>query len=259
MPYAKLKESNIYYEIHGQGEPIILINGLKTDHTRWFKLRDLLLNRFQVILFDNRATGRTQDNGRDFDVKVMADDTIQLMNYLNLNSAYIVGHSLGGAIAQTLAYFYPEKIKKLLLLNTFIKLNETAKAGFYKLLQLHEQGAIPESIAEAMIPWGFSENFITPEIKKTILESSRTNPFPQSAHDYKRQYMALIHFNSKKWVNKINVPTFIVASEKDLTAPLIQSKTLTNKIRGAQLFIIPGGHASAAEQPNKIAEIVHQF
>ncbi len=258
MPYAPCNNANIYYEIYGHGEPLLFINGLKTDHTRWFKLKELLATHYQVILFDNRATGRTQDEGHGFTVETMANDTAALIEYLNLDSVTVIGHSLGGATAQWLAYKHLKKIKRLFLLNTFLKLNKNAKEGFYHLLQLHEQGASKTTIMEAMMPWGFSKKFMTPEIKKAILELSELNPYPQNAKDYKRQYEALILFDSTPWINKIEQPCIVVTSKEDITATPQESEMLTKEMKNVKLIQLPGGHASPVEQAEELAKIINR-
>src|SRR3990167_5873739 len=110
MPMANLNNGvEMYYEIHGSGEPFVLINGLKSDHTGWMPMLDNLKERYQVILLDNRAIGQTKDNGKAFSIEDMASDVVLLMDHLKIDEAHVAGHSMGGAIAQVLAHQYPEK------------------------------------------------------------------------------------------------------------------------------------------------------
>ena len=256
MPYALCNDANIYYEVHGRGAPLLFINGLKADHANWFKLKNLLIGRYQVILFDNRAVGRTQDEGKPLSVETMADDVAALMTHLQLSDVMVVGHSLGGAIAQMLAYKYPQKVKSLFLLNTFLKLNDKAKAGLHQVLQLHKQGQSAATITEAMLPWGFSKSFLTPAIKEAILELSGLNPYPQSEQDFQRQYQALIGFDSSAWVEKIQQPTVVVTSKEDMTATPQESAVLAAKMQRAKLIKLRGGHASPIEQTQALSTII---
>src|SRR3990167_4957000 len=165
MPIAKLKNNvEMYYEMHGYKEPLVLINGLKSDHTGWMPMLDNLKKRFQVILLDNRAIGQTKDDGKAFTVEDMAFDVVLLMEHLKIDLAYIAGHSMGGAIAQVLAHRYPEKVKKIFLCNTFIKFNE----AFSEVLELYKQGASRVVIMNTVIPWVFANTLDTPEFRAQI-------------------------------------------------------------------------------------------
>jgi len=256
MPFAKFEDIEIYYEIHGEGEPMLLINGLKADHKNWLAVLEDLKNQYQVVLFDNRGAGRTKDTGEPFTVSTMAQDTANLIRYLNLAPAYVVGHSLGGAVAQVLAYQYPELIKKLFLCNTFIKLAEKPKKGFFEILTMHEAGENEANIMEAIFPWGFSAEFLTPDFRQMVLDAVTQNPFPQSTENYRRQYNALIQFDSCEWINKIQTPTVVIGSKKDMTALPEDAIELANQIPHAQLRMLPGAHASQIEEPKKLIQLL---
>lgn len=259
MAFAQLKNSTVYYEIHGYGEPLLLINGLKADHTGWLPVVDKLKKMHQVILFDNRGVGQIKDDGQPFSVDTMADDVAQLLDYLKIDSVFIAGHSLGGAVAQIIAYNYPEKVKKMSLWNTFIKLNDQAAKGFTDILILHELGGTPGDIMEAIVPWGFSQEFATPEFYDFVRNMSNSNLYPQSTNDYRRQLNALVNFNSSLFLKKINIPTLIIGSKLDIIALPEESQELANLIPNALLKIIPGGHASMIECPATCHDILSGF
>src|SRR3990167_9182359 len=180
MPFVQLDDLKMYYEVHGEGEPMIMINGLKSDHTGWVPTLDAIKHGHKVILFDNRGVGQTTDEGKDFSVETMANDVKKLMLHLEIDSAYIVGHSLGGAIAQVFAHRYPENVKKLILCNTFIKFNDAAAEAFKCVLSLYHQGAPQSDIMDAVIPWVFVDGFVTPELRRFIHETSNANPHAQT-------------------------------------------------------------------------------
>ena len=250
MAIAKLKNNlNMYYEIHGEGEPLILINGLKSDHTGWVPLLDSLRKHFQVIILDNRAVGQTKDNGDFFTIEDMAFDIIQLMDMLTISSAHIAGHSMGGAVAQVIAHQYADRVKKVFLCNTFMKINEVPNKTFNDVLTLFRQGSSREDIMDAILPWVFSSSFNTPELRAQIHSFVAVDPFWQSPEDYERQLHALGSFDSSLWAKEITVPTVVVGSHEDRTALPEESIALANSIAAAQLEMLDGGHASAIEQP----------
>lgn len=105
----------MYYEIHGEGLPLILINGLGSDTIGWMFQVSEFANKYKVINFDNRGVGQTDSPDIPYSAQMMADDTVCLMEALNIDIAHVLGYSLGGFIAQELAIKYPHKVRSLIL------------------------------------------------------------------------------------------------------------------------------------------------
>ncbi|MFW9951210.1 MAG: alpha/beta fold hydrolase, partial [Candidatus Thorarchaeota archaeon] len=102
---------NLYYEIYGDGFPLIMIQGLAENIHTWDRpVIDELSKHFKTIIFDKRGVGRSDKLDGDLSVELMAADVLGLMNVLNIKQAHILGHSLGGMIAQELALSNPERI-----------------------------------------------------------------------------------------------------------------------------------------------------
>ena len=98
MPKIHHNDIEIYYEQHGDGEPLLLIAGMSVDHTAWLSILDGLSKKFQVTIFDNRGCGQTSSPKGPYTLQQMADDTAALMTALHLDQAHILGGSLGGAL-----------------------------------------------------------------------------------------------------------------------------------------------------------------
>mgnify|MGYP003488243571 CR=1 FL=1 len=236
-----------------------MISGLKADHTGWMPVLDSLQKSHTVLIFDNLGVGQTRDDGEKFDIDQMADDTIEIVNQLGLNMPHIVGHSLGGAVAQSIAYRYADKIKSVALCNTFIKFNENAKQVFSNILDMHTSGDSQANIMSAILPWAFSDEFMSPELEAIIRKGSDENPYPQSTHDYNRQLEALYSFNADLWINNISIPTLVVGSEKDKIALLSESEEIAARIRDSKLATLCAGHASQVERPVEFISALLSF
>jgi pimeloyl-ACP methyl ester carboxylesterase len=119
MPKVKVNDVQIYYELHGDGFPLVMINGLGGHVYTWNPdhIRELL-KRFKLVLFDNRGAGRTDLSDKEYSIKLFADDTAGLMNVLGIPRAHVFGISMGGMIAQELVINYPKKVEKLVLCST---------------------------------------------------------------------------------------------------------------------------------------------
>ena len=115
MATVNVNDCKIYYEIHGEGAPLVLIMGLRRNVEWWYRQIPSLSRQFQVIAFDNRGAGRSDKPDMEYSIRLFADDTAGLMDALNISKARILGISMGGYIAQELALNYPAKVHSLLL------------------------------------------------------------------------------------------------------------------------------------------------
>ena len=113
--YVESNGQKLYYEIHGEGEPLLLIMGLGGDATGWMLQIPALSKHFKVVAFDNRDVGRSSLAKGSYSIADMAEDTAGLMDALGIKKAHILGGSMGGAIAQELVLRHPDKVRKLIL------------------------------------------------------------------------------------------------------------------------------------------------
>ena len=113
MPLLKLKDAEIYYETHGRGQPIVFLSETACDGEVW-KIHQVeeFSRDHQVILHDYRGTGRSGKPSIDYSTKMFCDDAAALMDHLGAKKAIVIGHSMGGRIAQLLALEYPDKVDK---------------------------------------------------------------------------------------------------------------------------------------------------
>jgi pimeloyl-ACP methyl ester carboxylesterase len=116
MPKVRVNDIQIYYEVRGEGFPLVMIHGLGANLDWWEpRMVGELSKRFTTVLFDNRGAGRTEMSDRRCTMKLFADDTAGLMDALGISRAHVLGISMGGRIAQELVLNYPQKVEKLIL------------------------------------------------------------------------------------------------------------------------------------------------
>ncbi|HVB01545.1 MAG TPA: alpha/beta hydrolase, partial [Acidimicrobiales bacterium] len=115
MPYFLLRGLSMYYEIHGEGEPFVLILGLGSDITNYDWMIEELAKHYRVIAFDNRGAGRTDKPEDGYSIEQMTDDLEGLLERLSVSNARVLGISLGSRIAVDLAVRYPQRVKDLIL------------------------------------------------------------------------------------------------------------------------------------------------
>ena len=102
MPQVRTNGIQVYYEVHGSGEPLLLIAGLGYGLWMWHKMIPRLAEHFQVIAFDNRGAGETDKPEGPYSVQMLAADTAGLLEALEIESAMVMGHSMGGLLVQIL-------------------------------------------------------------------------------------------------------------------------------------------------------------
>ncbi len=138
---ADLGSVKIGYTVMGQGEPFLLLMGLGGTINDWPKyLVDTLAQRFQVILMDNRGMGYSTDTDEPFSYPLLAEDAIRLMDFLEIESAHMLGYSMGSMFIQHLLIHHPQRVGKAILYGTSID-----TSGVLALLRKYANAPLPES------------------------------------------------------------------------------------------------------------------
>lgn len=259
MPIVKLGDIDQYYEVHGRGSPIVLIAGYTCDHTFWNQVRKPLADEAQVIVFDNRAVGRSKDNGAPFSIETMAADTAALIAHLGLARPTIVGQSMGGAIAQTMLAKYPDMCGPCMIVNSTMTLSARAQMALQCSLALRKNNADADLLADAALPWLSGNAWLcAPGNVDNFKTALKTCAAPQSIADQARQLSAINAFDSRTFVRPRLYPTLVVSSADDILTTPQEGRALAEKL-AVEYVELPGGHASPVEQPVRLAEIVLSF
>ncbi len=260
MPTIHTNGIDMYYELQGHGQPLVLIAGYTGDHTFWKLMKEELAKQFTVLVFDNRGIGQTKDSGDDFSLELMADDTMALIKTLGIERPHILGQSMGGAIAQLIARNDAQHIDKLIILNSAAKLNIRTMKTLENLFKLREAQISFDLFIDTALPWFFSNSFLAvPDYIMAFKEELLKNPFPQTIKDQERQFKALVPFDSRPWLDDITAETLVIAAEEDIIALPEESKVLAQGLATAQFAMIPGAHSSPVEQAPRVNELVLHF
>ncbi len=190
MPFVRANDINMYYEIHGEGEPVVLIAGLNSDHTLYQRmgLISLLAESYQVIAFDNRGVGQTDKPDIPYSIEMMADDTAGLLDALGIEHAHILGTSMGGRIAAALALNHPRQVKSLILVSTIVK-----------------------SLKGTPMTWA--------RLRVRLMLKIPMIRGPHPYYAVARQLEASRNFDCMDRLGEIHVPTLILHGKKDKSAP----------------------------------------
>ena len=263
MSIAKTNGIDLYYELHGSGQPLVLIPGLGYDGWMWHRMIPGLAEHFQVISIDNRGSGRSAKPPGPYSAKLLAADVIGLLDDFGLSRAHILGHSMGGFIAQALALDYPERVDKLILSATNFGGPRHIPIMPEAMSVLTDVSGDPiarlrRGIAISCAP-GFAE--MNPEFVEYWVNYRVQNPIDPAGYQAQLAIgLSLIPeaaaFEGR--LGAVQAPTLILFGAHDKVVPPGNANLLAARIPEAQVVILPdAGHFFPFETPDAaVAEVV---
>lgn len=251
----------LYHEILGEGEPLLFLCGLATHHLIWKESLGGLAKKFKVIIADPRGVGRSPSPPPPYTIEMMAEDYIALLDHLKIDSLSMMGSSMGALILQHLCLYHPQRVKRAILLTPFAKLPETACWQLRTTGKLLAQGVALETVIESVLPWLYSNSFLSNKEKiDRVIKAKLNNPYPQSPEGFQGQGSALLSADYRAEISKITHKILILAGEEDLLTPLACARELAEKIPGAEIKTFPGiGHMLPAEAPAEVIKAAIGF
>jgi len=261
MPYANINGIKIYYEVHGEGPSLVLLQGFTRNTLMWNPIVEILKKEYQLILMDNRGSGRSQHPSPPYSIEMMAKDTTSLLDSLNIKEALFLGHSMGGAIALQISIDSPERVKKAIICSSFAKVPETSLMQIDIVSNMAEAGIPRELILQMVLPWHFSSKCLEASgAQEHLIKAMLKDPYPQKPEGFLGQGEALKSYNIVDKISQINCPFLIIVGEDDLYTPISCSKLLKEKIKMAQMKIIPHqGHMITEEVPELLCNEIKAF
>ena len=261
MPDTAVNGVELYYEIHGEGEPLVLVAGLASDSQSWQPVTEELSRHFRVITFDNRGVGRTKPQHVEGGIQQIADDCIALIKYLGLSSVNMLGHSMGGFVALDCAIRYPEYVSNLILAGTSAFISERNNALFHDWVSYLESGMKAERWFRNMFYWIFSKQFFDDnEVLDNALRMAVEYPYPQSTLAFKNQVDMMKAYNCAEKLARVKSKTIVICGKDDLLIPPEESVRVLQAIPGVDFSFIEGAaHAMHMEKPKEFIETIQQF
>ncbi|MBW8331417.1 MAG: alpha/beta hydrolase [Prolixibacteraceae bacterium] len=241
-----ISDIKVYYEIYGEGEPLLLLHGNSGSIESFIYQIPELSKHFRVIAVDSRAQGRTTDSEKEITYALMASDMAELIDRLNLGKVNVVGWSDGGNIGLELAFSHPEKVIKVVAIGANYT-HENYLAPPDSVMMMPDDPLIIR--ASAMIKrFGSAFERLSPDTaRKAIIQKKLAElmeKYPNFTPDQ---------------LHTINVPFLVVAGDHDLIN-INQTIELFANLPKAQLFVVPGAsHIVPAENPELINSEVIKF
>lgn len=252
---------NLYCEIHGSGEPLLLIEGFGYSSWMWYRQVPELSKHYQLIVFDNRGVGESDKPDVPYSIEMMADDAAGLLKALGIKKAHVLGVSMGGYIAQSLASRYPWLVRSLILCCTSFGGPKAVPMPPETMQILTDiNGLTPEEILTRGMSAAFTEEYFQAnpgEIKK-IVGWRLANPQPLYAR--RHQWNAVARADLEEDTKKITAPTLIMTGTNDRVVPAENSRKIAQMIAGSRLVEFPGqGHLFFIEKAGEFNQEVLTF
>lgn len=265
MPFASVNEINLYYEVHGTGDPLVLINGLGYDLWMWHKMVPGLAEHFQVLAFDNRGAGRSDKPAGPYTAQMLADDLAALLGHLGIERATVMGHSMGGFVAQALVLSRPDLVSKLILSATNFGGPNHIPVTQEALVILMDTQADPverlrRGIAVSCAP-GFAE--ANPDLVETWV--AHRIEMPLDPQGYQAQLaiglsLTTLEASFEPRLKDVQAPTLILFGEHDKVVPPANADLLAREIRDSTTTILPdAGHFFPLEVPEAANKVIIEF
>lgn len=262
MPQVYANGINLYFEEQGEGDPLLLIAGLGYGLWIWHKMVPHLAKHFHVISFDNRGAGRTDKPAGPYNVRMLADDAAGLLDSLGIERATVMGHSMGGFIAQELTLSRPDLVGRLILSATnFGGPNHIPVTPAAMAAMLDRSGdpidVVKRGIAVACAP-GFADS--RPDLVQELIDYRLTNPVPPP--QYQAQMAVGLGLLSAEAsfeyrLPRVQVPVLILFGEHDAVVPPGNAELLAGRLLSSHTEILPGaGHMFPIEVPAAAAQVV---
>jgi pimeloyl-ACP methyl ester carboxylesterase len=253
---------SLHYEVRGRaGAPLLLIAGLASDVMSWSTVAAPLASRFRTVALDNRGVGRTRPQDGPSSIDAMADDAVALLDHLGIERAHVLGHSMGGFVAQRLALRHPSRVHRLVLAGTGAAPGAANVARFDDLARRLEAGEPPETWFPRLFAMIFTRRFLaTPESADAALRWALDYPFPQSAAGFRRQCDAMEAFDGTQDVAAIATPALVLAGREDVVFTPEACAAFAARLPRARLVVLDGtAHAIHTEQPEAFVDAVASF
>ena len=191
MPFVDANGQRLFYEVHGEGEPLLLITGLGADHLSWSQQLGPFSERYRTIVFDNRDSGQSSECAEGYDVVDLARDTLVLADALVLERFHLLGMSMGGAVAQELALADPDRARTLTLAMTWGGDGHWGRVRGRLLANAALRTPAEEHVEQLLLSTLSEELFDDPERVAYFRRLALENPHPQGVEAFGRQAQAV--------------------------------------------------------------------
>ncbi|MFN0304453.1 MAG: alpha/beta fold hydrolase [Burkholderiales bacterium] len=274
MPLAQVNGTEIWYEVKGTGEPIILLPGLGLDHGYYRIGEPLLRQEMKTIVVDPRGIGQSRKDAPDkvhYTPELWADDFAALVDQQGLAPVHVLGSSLGGCMAMSFADRHPKLVKSLICVGAFSELDRALYMNFNLRKKIIARCGMGEEIADFMGLFTMSREYLESDAGYQVMQGNQVLLKNNSPELYRAFLDSILWWGRKlpgqestplftTRLKGFRCPTLVVSADNDYFIPAKFSRIIADNVPGAQYIEVSGGgHIPFIERPNESAEAVLRF
>jgi pimeloyl-ACP methyl ester carboxylesterase len=257
MPLVQTNDIETYYEMTGEGEPIVFVHGAGGSHDNWHPQVKCFSDRFRVVTYDVRGHGESGGSDREYSCALFAEDLHELMTALEIERPVLCGLSLGGMISQEYALKYQSSLAGLVLADTAVATALTLSDKLQKwmfpvsLIKWYIRRKTPEDYAR----WSFKYFDMNEDVREYMIQEQ----LRMNKTEFLKLTDAIYGFRLLDLAS-IEVPTLVVLGENERKAVFPHANKMIELIEGSKKVIIPdAGHASNLENPDDFNRVLDEF
>lgn len=245
----------IAWEVHGNGPPLLLIHGLGYARWGWEPLVPRLAEHHRVIVFDNRGVGESDVPAGPYTARTMMGDALAVLDAAGVDAVHVVGTSLGGMIAQELAARHPDRVDRLILLST----TPGGPAAFPMPPVTVELLSRAATMEPEVVLRSFVENALGADPDPGIVDRILTHRLANLQDPAGWQAQAAAGTTFDPGPLSIAAPTIVIHGADDRVVDVRNAHLLGERIPGARVETVPGGHLVFWEDPDRVADLIESF
>ena len=256
--YVDWRHMRIHVQVRGEGEPLLLINGLGANTDMWETFAAQFPDR-QIILFDAPGTGRSSESTYPMSISMLAELAYNVLEFYGIRKTDVLGYSYGGAVAQQFAYEYGYRVRRLVLASTNCGVGAAlgslqamyilstpfryySKAYFYRVAPSLYGGRTARDIG----------------VRQTMMETR--SRFPPSSHGYSMQIIGGATWTSRPFLSRLKTRTLVISGDDDPLIPVANARYLASQIPNAKLEIVENaGHLMLCDDAKHLAQRIRRF
>lgn len=260
MPFATASDgTRLYYEVHGSGEPLLLVMGQSGNHHGWDYVRDDFAAQHRVIVFDHRGTGQSdKPESPPYSTRGFAQDVIAILDHAGIERAHAYGISMGGRVCQWLAIDFPDRLGALVLgCTTPGNAHGIARPAELDATMRNRNGGVSamlKMLTSALSPrW----MLLHPGYAKVVAALAKE---PTPLYAVELHYQASEGHDAWEFLPTIKAPTLVIHGSDDRVNVTANAPLLAARIPGAELHIVQGGrHLYFVEFRAEASRVVNEF
>ncbi len=252
MPNVHVNGIELYYEIQGEGEPVVFLNGVMMTAQSWILQTRLLSRRYRCILHDFRGQLLSGKPEGPYTLELHVEDLRALLDEIGVETCHLVGTSYGGEVGMIFAYTYPERALSLAVISSVSHVTTLQR----RQVDLWAETALeePGRLYRLTVPCNYSEAFLADNLALVKIGEKRLAEFPP---EYFQAFPKLIEafkgLDIRDRLPEIQCPTLVLCGENDALKPVAESRLIARAVPRAEFLVIPeAGHAVVIERPDTV-------